>query len=256
MFKSFIIFLLSLILLSSCSLFGAKKETKALVADGLSPSVLYDQAKEKISAGSIDQGIEQFQSILASYPGSKYAIQARLDIAYNLFKRQKYNRAIQELDLFIERYPETASTAYAYYLRGIVAEKRSASVLDKIVTDNAQRDVRSTREAYDYFILLIEKFPNSKYSKEALKKLNILRNTLARHEFYIAIYYTNIGSNIAAINRSKYIIENYPNSSSIPDSIHLMAFNYDEINAPKLAEDARKILLSSYPDHIAIYSID
>ena len=52
-------------------------------------------------------------------------------------------------------------------------------------------------------------------------------NTLARHELYVAIYYTKIGSHIAAINRSKFIIENYPNSSSIPDGLDLMAYNYD-----------------------------
>ena len=34
-----------------------------------------------VDAGSIDQAIDQYQIILSSYPGSKYAIQARLDIA-------------------------------------------------------------------------------------------------------------------------------------------------------------------------------
>ena len=89
-----------------------------------------------------------------------------------------------------------------------------------------------------------------------VKSLARLINTLARHELYVAIYYTKIGSHIAAINRSKFIIENYPNSSSIPDGLDLMAYNYDQINATKLASDIRIVLSSSYPNYSKNYSID
>ena len=235
---------------------GLTKNTRGPVADGLTPKTLYELAEDKFSTGSIEQGIEQLEVILAAYPGSKYAIQARLDIAYNLFKRKKYNRAILELNEFIERYPALPSTPYAYYLRGVIAEEKSASILDKIITDNAQRDVQSVRDAYSYFSLLIDTFPNSKYSEEASNKLVKLMNILARHEFYVALYYTSNGSYIAAINRSKYIIENYPNSLSVADGLHLMAYNYDAINAEELAQDARTVLYASYPNYTPNYKID
>ena len=189
-------------------------------------------------------------------PGSKYAIQARLDIAYNLFKRKKYNRALLELNEFIERYPALPSTPYAYYLRGVVSEEKSSSILDEILTDSAQRDVQSVRDSYRYFTLLIDTFPNSKYSEEASKKLIVLKNILAKHELYIAIYYTSNGSHIAAINRSKYIIEHYPNTPSVADGLHLMAYNYDAIEAKKLAQDARTILYLSYPNYTPNYKIN
>ena len=256
MIRSSILFISFSILLGGCSLFGGDKEARTPVADGLSPKTLYELAEDKFSAGSIEQGIEQLEVILAAYPGSKYAIQARLDIAYNLFKRKKYTRAILGLNEFIERYPALPSTPYAYYLRGVIAEEKSASILDEILTDSAQRDVQSVRDAYSYFVLLINKFPNSKYSEEASKKLLVLRNILARHELYVALYYTSNGSHIAAINRSKYIIENYPNSPSVADGLHLMAYNYDAIDAEELAQDARTILYASYPNYTPHYKID
>jgi outer membrane protein assembly factor BamD len=255
MTKPLILILTALFFLVGCSPFGGDKEARKLVANGLTPKALYELAKDKVDAGSIDQAIEQYEIILSSYPGSKYAIQARLDIAYNLYKRKKYNRAIIELDKYIDKYPDLKSTPYAYYLKGIVAEDKSKSILDNILTDSAQRDVNSVRQAYSFFIELIIKFPDSNYSNDASKKLIKLKNTLARHELYVAIYYTNIRSHIAAINRSKFIIENYPNSSSIPDGLHLMAYNYDEINADKLAKDIRKILTFSYPDYSPNYSL-
>ena len=250
-----IFILFTIFLLSSCSILSGDKDTKKLVADGLTPKELYEQAEDKVDAGSIEQAIDQYEMILVSYPGSKYAIQARLDIAYNLLKQKKYNRSIITLNQFIDKYPDIPATPYAYYLRGVAAEKKSSSILDKIVTDSAQRDVESIRDAYDYFVELIEDFPDSKYSDDAKDKLVTLRNTLARHEFYVAIYYTDISSNIAALNRCKFIIENYPNSSSIPDALHLMAYNYDMINADQLALDVRTILTSSYPNYSPNYSI-
>ena len=166
MIKSLTLIFLSLSLLSGCSLLGSAKDTRKLVADGLTPKELYEQAESKVFAGSIDQAIEKYELIVASYPDSKYAIQARLDIAYNLYKRKKYNRAILELNQFIKKYPDRVPTPYAYYLRGVIAEAKSKSALDKIITESAQRDVESIGDAYKYYVLLIEDFPDSKYSLE------------------------------------------------------------------------------------------
>ncbi len=79
---------------------------------------------------------------------------------------------------------------------------------------------------------------------------------MAKHEFYVAIYYHRIGAYIASSNRTKYIIENYPNSLSVPDALYLMARNYDFLNASQLAADSREILYSTYPNYLPNYSIN
>ena len=255
MFKNQLtIIFLSIFLLSGCSLFG-KGDNKNIIADGFTPKEIYLQAKSKLDTGNNEQAIDQFKLVLESYPGSKYAIQSRLDIAYNLYILKKYNQALDQLDIFIEKYPALPSTPYAYFLRGVIAEEKSSSFLDQIMTDSAQRDVQSVRDAYNYFNELIEKFPNSDYSSDAIVRLVSLKNILSRHELYVAVYYTNRASYIGAINRTKYIIENFPNSSSVPDALHLMAHNYDKISAEKLAIDVRKVLSSSYPNYSPGYSV-
>jgi len=250
-----LLFALSLIfLLTACSPFS-KELDKKIIADGLTPKLIYQQAKDKANSGTLEQAIDQYKILLESYPSSKYAIQARLDISYNLFQLKKYNLAINELNLFIDKYPSLPVTPYAFYLRGVISEEKSSSILDKVVTDSAQRDVQSVRDAYKYFSLLIEKFPESEYSVEARSKLVSLKNTLSRHEFYVALYYTKKGSFIGAINRSKFIIENYPGSNSIPDALHLMAQNYDSIGADELAKSTRIILKTNFPGYIQRYKI-
>jgi len=252
-----LIFILSLIFfLTGCALIDANSDKKKSLNDGLSPKVLYNLSKDKANDGSLNKANDYLNAIIASYPGSKYAIQARLDIAYNLYKQKKFSLAIIELDDFIQKFPAIDSTPYAYYLRGVVAEEKSSSMLDNIITDSAQRDVESVKEAYLYFKDLIETFPESKYSEQAKEKLTTLKNTLARHELYVALYYSKNYSHIAAINRCKYILENYPNSDSIADALFLMSENYEVIKAEELAIDVRKILAASYPDYTPSFTID
>jgi outer membrane protein assembly factor BamD len=252
--KLILILPLLTLLLSGC--FWEEETKRESITKGWSPKTFFEEAKEKISAGSLDKGVELYEQLQAAYPGSKYALQSKLEIAYALYKSEDYDQAIDRLNSYIKLYPDHFSTPYAYYLRGIISEAKSRSILDEYITDNAQRDVDSVRDAFNYYLALIEKFPKTEYSEEAKSRLIILRNILSRHELFVAIFYTKKGANIAAINRSKYIIEKYPNTPSVPAALHLMAHNYDVISADMLAKDARRVLKKSYPLYTPHYSLE
>jgi len=249
-----LLILFFLILLGSCSL---NYETRESITKGLSPKSLFDEASNLSDQGSYDEAIKTFERLQAAYPASKYALQSKLTIAFLLYKRDRYDESIDKLNDFIKLYPTLDETPYAFYMRGVVAESKSKSILDEYnVTDNAQRDVTSVIDAFNYFLKLIEKYPNSVYTSEAKSKLVTLRNIIARHELFIAIFYTKKNAHIAAINRTKNIIEKFPNTPSVPAALHLIAHNYDLIGAPKLAADARRILEASYPKYIPHYNLD
>ena len=240
--------------MSGC--FWEEETKRESITKGWSPKTFFEEAKEQISAGSLDKGIELYEQLQAAYPGSKYALQSKLEIAYALYKSEDHDQAIDRLNSYIKLYPDHFSTPYAYYLRGVISEDKSRSILDEYITDNAQRDVNSVRDAFNYYLALIEKFPKTEYAEEAKSRLIILRNVLSRHELFVAIFYTKKGANIAAINRSKYIIEKYPNTPSVPAALHLMAHNYDVISANILAKDARRVLKKSYPLYTPHYSLE
>ena len=251
-----IVVLLSIFLSGCGSFFEEKQVERGLLADGQTPKSLYDLAQQKLSGGSTTQAIKHYETILAAYPGSKYAIQAQLDIAYTYYKREEFTNALVQLDDFIKRYPSHTSTPYAQYLRCKSFEDISSSFLDDLVTDKAERDVQGVKDAYLCYTGLMAEFPQSDYAQDGKSKLTGLRNALARHEFYVAQYYTNNKSNIAAINRCKYLIENFPKTPSVPNALHLMAYNYDAIGAIKLAADARAVLTASYPGYVAEYKLE
>ena len=232
-----------------------KEPERELITKGLSPKKLYDEAKKQLSEGATDEGIKLLQQLQAAYPSSKFALQAKIDLIFHYYDKEKYDLAIDNANDFIDIYPDYFLTPYAYYLRGISAEDKSRSILDNFITDNAQRDVSSVVSAFNYYLALINKFPNSEYSLEAEKRLVIIRNIIARHELFVAIFYTKKNAHIAAINRCKFIIEKYPNTPSVPAALHLMALNYDLIKADNLAEDARRVLNASYPKYTPHYSL-
>ena len=233
-----------------------EEEIRAPISEGLSPKTLFFKAQELRDQGALDDAIKTYEQLQAAYPSSKYSMQSKLEIPYSLYKNEKHDEAIDKLNDFIKIYPNHFSTPYALYLRGVIAEDKSKSILDEFITDNAQRDVSSVENAMNYYLSLIKKFPKSEYSLEAKSKMIALRNIIARHELFIAIFYTKKEAYIASINRCKYIIEKFPNTPSVPAALHLIAHNYDKINSPKLAEDSRRVLKASYPKYTPHYSLE
>jgi len=249
-----ILFSFFILLVSGCW-WEEDEQIRESISMGLSPKGMYDLAQQSIDGGLIDEAIEILEKLQAAYPSSRYAMQSQIDIIYNLYKRDRFDEGISRINDFIKRYPNHFVTPYAYYLRGVIAENKSRSILDDFITDNAQRDIASAKDAFNYYLDLIRKFPKSKYADEAKTRLIPIRNLLARHELFIAIFYTEKMVHIAAINRCKFIIEKFPNTPSVPAALHLIAHNYDKINASNLAEDARRVLKASYPKYTPHYSL-
>ena len=249
-----IFFSFSTLFMSGC--WWEDEEVRGPISDGLSPKALFNKAQEFRDQGALDEAIKTYEQLQAAYPSSKYSMQSKLETPYALYKRERYDEAIDKLNDFIKIYPNHFSTPYAFYLRGVIAEDKSKSILDEFITDNAQRDVSSVKNAMNYYLALMDKFPNTEYAIESKAKLVTLRNILARHELFVAIFYTKKEAYIASINRCKYIIEKFPNTPSVPAALHLIAHNYDKINAPKLAEDSRRVLKASYPKYTPHYSLE
>ena len=252
---SFIILLA--VFLGGCgSIFSDKEIDRGVLADGKTPKDLYELAQDELKSGKISKALEYHEKILAAYSSSKYAMQMQLDIAYANYERKDYKVVLKQLKDFIKRNPSHYSTPYAHYLRCKSFENISQSFLDNVLTNKSEKDVQSVKHAYLCYKGLIDEFPQSDYAKDGKVKLLKLKNILAQHEFYIALYYTNNNSNIAAINRCKYIIEYLSETTSMPDALHLIAYNYDAIGSIKLAEEARSELNFEHPSYTPKYKLE
>ena len=68
------------------------------------------------------------------------------------------------------------------------------------------------------------------------------------HEIKVATHYLKIEAYVAAINRTKYVIENYQRTPAVEDALGLQATIYATIGMPELANDSLRVLKLNFPE--------
>ena len=153
-------------------------------------------------------------------------------------------------------YPLNENVDYAMYLRGLINFNRDMGILEKYIPrDETQRDPGSALQALRDFTTLVNRFPTSRYSDDAAQRIVYLRNRLAQHELHVANYYMRRASYLAAANRAKYVIENYPRTPAMPDALVIMAKAYKILELDDLSEDALRVLERNYPGHTGVADV-
>ena len=251
-----LIFFLVIFSLLGCSYFDEQEDvTKTWDADRL-----YAEAKGNLDAGDYTQAVNFYQRLEARYPFGTHAQQALLDLSYGYFKSEQHDASIAACNRFIKLYPQNLHVDYAYYLRGLAYFNKGKSTVQRYIpneiSDEAQRDPGSAFRSFQIFSDLVKKFPESEYVEDAEKRMRHLRNNLAENEVHIANYYMRRGAFVAAVNRARYVIENYDRTPVIPDALILMAKAYRVLEMEDLASDALRVLKLNYPNHPGIYQIE
>ena len=124
-----------------------------------------------------------------------------------------------------------------------------------IPRDESQRDPASAEDALQDFNTLIKRYPQSKYAEDAAQRIVYLRNRLAQHEVNVANYYMRRTSYLAAANRARYVIENYPRTPAMPEALVIMAKAYKIMEMNDLSEDALRVLELNYPAHPGVADV-
>lgn len=209
---------------------------------------LYAAAKNELSEGNYERAIQLFERLEARYPYGPYAQQAQLEVAYAYYKDNEPASAIAAADRFIKLYPNHPHVDYAYYLKGLVNFIEEQGLLAALGSqDMSERDPKAARESFDAFKELVTRFPDSKYTPDALARMKYLVNALASHEIHVARYYFKRGAYVAAANRGKYVVEHYPQAPAVEEALYLMAMSYDRLDLHDLRDDALRVLRHNFP---------
>jgi len=236
-----------LLLLSACGN-SLTKETDE--TQNWSAEQLYNAAKLQLKQKNYEAAVGYFEKLEGRYPYGRYVLQAQLDMAYAYYQDDKNELAMAATERFIHLHPAHPSVDYAYYLKGLIAFNIKRGSLDFLLKkqDYADRNPQAMKEAYLAFKDLIERFPDSRYSVDARKRLVYLRNMLAKHEIHVARYYLAHKAYVATINRTKYVLENYQRTPATKDALELQVQAYRAMGLPKLAADAERVLAKNFPD--------
>lgn len=217
---------------------------------------LYQEAKKNLNEKDYETAIQLYEKLESRFPYGQYAQRAQIEVAFAYYKYKEPESAILAADRFIKLHPQHANVDYAYYLRGLARFDTSQSFMHRwFKQDLSERDPKNARRAFEYFAELINKYPKSRYTPDAIKRMHILRDNLAKHEIHVANYYMGRGAYLSAANRAKYVVENYQKTPSIADALAIMVKAYRKLGMTKLADDALRILELNHPEHPATLSL-
>ena len=218
---------------------------------GLSAEQLYTEGKQFLNLEDFVNAIKYFEVLEARFPFGKYSTQAMLDLSYAYYASNKRDDAILEINRFIRLYPNHPEVSYAYYLRALSNFDRDANILTRFFGhDPARYDVTALKKSFNDFSIVVNRYPNSKYSEDSINRLRYIKNLIAKNELYIAEYYSKRSAHVAAVERVKYMLENYGGTPSTEQGLLILIDSYNNLRMKSLALDSARVLRKNYPYYI------
>lgn len=242
----YILILIFGLFLNGCAIFGDPTEiddTKGWTAERI-----YEEGQTKMRDKEYDKAIIYFGKLESRYPNGRYAAQAQLETAYAYFKQQDPVLCTAAADRFIKLHPNHQNVDYAYYLKGIAVFNERGIIEKATAQQISDRDPRALRDSFNSFKVLATRYPNSRYTKDAIQRMVYLSNSLSDHELHVARYYMKRKSYVAAINRCKHVLEYYPDSPSTEQALVIMISAYDLLSLEDLKNDTLRVLKLNYPN--------
>ena len=228
MYKVFIISIFSVFLILSCS---KKNNELAIEKEPTELDIvreIYSEGLEALNKGDAFYAAKKFKEVETLMPKSKWATRASLLVGYAEYSRNAYSESVFALERHIKTYPADKNIAYAHYMIAICYYEQ---ILDE------KKDLLPLLESKKKFEFVIQNYPETDYATDARFKIDLIVNQLAAKEMYIARFYMETEKWIPAINRLKFVVENYDNTIFIEEALHRLVEVYYRIG---LIDESKK----------------
>jgi outer membrane protein assembly factor BamD len=182
--------------------------------DGMTAEEIMEKGVSHMEWGNHESATEAFQNLKDRYPYSKFAITAELKMADSLFIRSEYEEAYLAYDEYERMHPKDSNIPYVIYKKGMCHFEQMRT---------SDREQSHTLTAKDEFERLVNRFPDSSYALKASQYIRKCLISLAESELLIGHYYYKMGKYRAAMNRYKYLIENYPDMGQYSEALEYIA---------------------------------
>ena len=238
MIKSYILFfsLIFLFTLNSCS---KKDDITKLTNDNIEVEMInaYKEGLIALENGDSIFAAKKFNEAELLYPQSEWAPRSALMASYSFYKQSYYGDAIYELERYLKNYPNAKQVDYANFLLAMC-------YYEQIVDE--KKDLNPLLKSREIFLYVAENYPTTDYAMDAEFKLDLIEETLASKEMYIAMHYIKKDKWIAAINRYKNIILKYSSTIYVEEAIHRLVELHYRIGLENEAKKYAKLLGYNY----------
>lgn len=237
---------LAALLISGCASNGNDEDSVPQVSE----NELYREARASLEAGRYTNAVEQLEALDTRYPFGGHAEQAQLELIYAYYQTDDWEATRAAASRFIRLNPDHPQVDYAYYMRGLAAYQAGRFSLERLkLIDISKRDLGASRDAYSDFRELVQRFPDSEYAPDARQRIVYLRNVMAEHELHVADFYLRKGAYLAAVERGRWVIEQYPEAPATRNALAVMVEGYLGLDMRDRASEVLSVLIENDPDH-------
>jgi outer membrane protein assembly factor BamD len=210
--------LIIILLINSCAKESEKISNIKKTSQDLEMVSVYNEAYDNLNKNDPYNAAKKFLEAELLYPQSIWAPRSALMASYSYYLQNYYVEALSNLNRYIKTYPRDENLSYAHYLIAICHYE---------MIEDEKRDTEPLIEAKNKFSYILEKYPNTDFALDAKFKLDFIEDILASKEMYLGRHYQKKGKWIAAINRFKYVVEEYERTIFVEEALHrLVEINF------------------------------
>lgn len=201
---------------------------------------IYENAYDEFNDENYEAAAQEFTKAENQYPSSPWAADALVMAAYSYYMDGDFAGAILAADRFMRFHPGHPDVPYVLYLRGMCYYRQVSDV---------RREPGMSAYALQQFQQLVDRFPNSKYAKNAENKIIILKNYIAGKVMYSARADMARENWPSAISRLQSVIQTAQETVMTPEALYRLTECYTAIGLPEQARGYAEMLRTNFPDN-------
>jgi outer membrane protein assembly factor BamD len=203
------------------------------------PETLYNQGLANMKAGNLSEASRKFDAIDRQNPFTEWGRKALVMSTFTKYRLGRNDEAVATGNRYMSQYPQSQDSAYVQYLVGLAYSKQIADVT---------QDQRAAARTIDAMNKVVTNYPSSEYVEDAQAKIRFARDQLAGKEMQIGRYYLERKEYLAAIQRFRNVVEQYPNTNQVEEALARLTEAYYAMGITEEAQTAAAVLGRNYPD--------
>lgn len=230
----------ALVLLAALAVGGCSSSNtdalKALNPDP--PGAMYSEADALLANGRNEAAAKKFEDIDRHHPYAQEARRAMVLAAYAYYKAGKYPEAVAAAQRYAVMHPGTKDAALAHH---VIASSHFDEIRDP------SRDQTATRKAIAELKVLVTRYPESPYARQAENRIRLGEDALAAAEMTVGRYYLQRSNYVAAINRFKTVVADHQTTAHVEEALMRLSETYLALGVQSEAQATAAVLGHNFP---------
>jgi outer membrane protein assembly factor BamD len=202
------------------------------------PGKMYATADSYLNKGAYSEAARRFEDLDRDHPYAPEARRAMVMAAYAYYKAAKFPEAIAAAKRYTVMHPGTKDAALAHH---IIASANFDDIKDP------NRDQTSTRKALVELKLLVQRYPDSPYTKQATNRIRIAENMLAANEMEVGRWHLKRKLFAGAIGRFKTVVSDYQTTPQVEEALYRIVESNMALGVVAEAQAAGAVLGHNFP---------